>query len=147
MKEKCSICGVCFIPNGTEVWKSNNGDSISLDTYQELYIIIDVSDKEYNICEKCYISELFLNIAGISLAEMHHEFGVEYRNHGNNKESLRSLMKSLDLDKSAQTLCSIAYTYDQIGDHAAEKKYYLKALEIDPLNFIASENLKKICSQ
>lgn len=144
MKEKCSLCGVCFSPNGTEVWKSNNGDSISLDTYQELYIIIDVLDKEYNICEKCYISELFLNIVGISLAEIHHEFGVEYRNHGNNEKSLISLFKSDIINKSAQTLCSLAYTYDQIGDHDSEKYYYLKALEIDPENFIASENLKKI---
>jgi hypothetical protein len=109
MSEECSICGKFFQATGSEIWTGDDDFSVGLDTFDELFIIVDVVDKKYYICEICYKSSRYLTVENIDLAEVHFEFGLAYKDHEKNDEAIVCLMKSLEIQISAQTLSSIAY--------------------------------------
>ena len=60
-------------------------------------------------------------------------------------EAIELNTKILDLDrKNTQALLRIAFSYLQIGDYEQSKKYYHKALKIQPKSSVAHQYLEKI---
>jgi len=140
--DQCSFCNKRLVATASEKWLATSGELIAVPKSEILYIFAETSKGEVCLCEECYKKESLDDFNADDLAEIHYQFGLEYRESGCSSKSVDALHRALKFRKTADMLAAIALSYGDIGDHKLECEFYRQALVLDPRHFAASENLK-----
>ena len=140
--DRCHYCGKCETVSGSEEWVLESGESISIDGHEEEFMWAGTSHGEICLCETCYQSKKFGDLAPPDQAEIHYQAALGFTHLGRYVESIDALHLALAFGQSADILASLGYSYGQMGDWELARDCYSKALTIDPNHFIAQRNLK-----
>jgi len=107
-------------------------------------IVAHTSIGELEICETCYWHGLPSYLTSQDLAEIHYQFGLEYRDRQLFERSVECLTEGRRLSETADVVAALALSQSALGRDAIAAALYRRALELDPSHFIARENLKQI---
>ncbi|SRR5258705_11998608 len=113
----------------------------------KLWAVAETSLGQFKICEACYEQGLPVFFTQSDLAEIHYQFGLGYLERDQSVESIDALSQALRISESADILAALGDAESKRGDHASAIAHYQRALEIDPSNATAKENLKSLQSQ
>jgi len=61
------------------IWRTDDGDSISVATSAEPLVVLDTADGELWVCERCYLSALPASLTPAQVRDLHEQFAIEYR--------------------------------------------------------------------
>lgn len=124
--DRCTHCGKIFNNERTEQWETSAGETIDVEFSNDPYICLDLLGAEMIFCEECYkMVDLGIRYT-LDMAEVHFQFGLEYRDMGRFPESLDSLRKALDIKRTADILAEIASVYGKMGDLKLESFFITK---------------------
>ena len=141
-EDECSFCRERLIATTSEKWRASSGELVAVPKSESLYIFASTSRGEICLCEKCYKKGIFGDLNQHELAEVHYQFGLEYREVGRMSDSVDALHRGLRCKQTSDMLAAIAISYGELGEHTLEQEFYRQALALDPSHFVASENLK-----
>ena len=142
--DTCSICHRAIAEGEPSVWRSDDGDSISVATSAEPLVVIDTADGELWVCEHCYLGTLPASLTPAQVRELHEEFAMEYRDLRRFPEAIRACEHALEFGDSADTLAVLAYVHGELEHRAEAEALYRRALAIVPDHFIATNNLNRL---
>lgn len=140
----CALCKKQIESTSFEVWTTQEGEAVSVPLSDVTSVIAKTSIGNLEICESCYVGSLPTFFTPEDLAEIHHQFGLEYNHRQQFSQSRRCLAQARQISESADILASLAFAEDKLGHKDLAATHYRRALEIDPSHFMARENLKKL---
>jgi tetratricopeptide (TPR) repeat protein len=140
----CTLCKAILPAGSTETWKTEDGEAIEVARGLLVSAIIDTSLGEFEICEPCYSRKLPSFFTPQDIAEIHYQFGLEYRDRAKFTQSIESLRRALCILETADILAALAFAEDKAGHQQLAIGYYRRALQIEPLHFMAQQNLRLI---
>ncbi len=143
--DRCFICERLLLATASEKWRASSGELIAVQKSEQAYVMIKAEKTGVDICvcEDCYKKNLFNRFSNEEIAEIHYQFGLEYRESGFHNDSIDALHRGLQLKPSADMLAAIALGYGQLGDYKLEHEFYRQALELDQKHEVACRNIKK----
>jgi hypothetical protein len=98
--DKCALCGREDItdPENTTRWTTEDGHFVDIPESIYVFVLAETSLGKIYICEHCYLNQDFRNFTKKDMAEIHHQFGLEYRDMSNHEKSLQSLINAMEFD-------------------------------------------------
>lgn len=140
--DHCSLCRTELLPGSSELWTTEDGVSVDMANTAQPSASADTSLGPLDICEECYLHSLPAGLTEPDLAEIHFQFGLDYRDRGQLDLSIGALERAVQLNRGADALAELAAVYERKGLRQMAVQTYRRALDIDPQHFIATENLK-----
>ena|SRR5213594_4190215 len=138
---KCTLCKTESPEKPTEPY------ALAAAKVAEPLAIAETSFGEFEICEACYRLGLPVYFTQSDLAEIHYQFGLEYLQRDQSSESVNALSRALQITESADILTALGHAESKRGDKETAIAHYHRALEIDPSNLAAKENLKNVMTE
>jgi tetratricopeptide (TPR) repeat protein len=142
----CALCKKHSSEGPAEPSRSEDGQTAG-GLGGKLWAVAETSLGQFEICEACYEQGLPVFFTQSDLAEIHYQFGLEYLERDQSAESIDALSQALRINESADTLAALGNAESRRGDQASAIAHYQRALELDPSNPTAKENLKGLQSQ
>ena len=142
--ESCSICHRTIAAGEPSVWRTDDGDSISVGSSAEPLVVIDTPTGELWVCEPCYLGALPPSLTPAQVRELHEQFAMEYRERRRFPDAIRACERALEFDDSADTLAELAYVHSELGHRSEAEAFYRRALVIVPDHFMATNNLNRL---
>jgi len=142
-----SICTLCKakIPDACpEEWVATDGQAVHVARSSIPCAVIETSVGEFEICEPCYQRSLPPFFTPQDLAEIHYQFGLEYRDRGQFARSVESLTHARRLSETADIVAALAHAESDLGHRELAIAHYRRALEIDPSHFMSRQNLQRL---
>ena len=139
--DTCSICHRTIPEGPVEVWRTDEGESISVPTSSEPSAILETPSGELQICEHCYHGGLPASISQAQRCDLHYQFAIEYCHCDRFAEALHACERALEFGESADTLAHMGYIHSKMEHPVEEESFYRRALVLDPDHFIATHNL------
>jgi tetratricopeptide (TPR) repeat protein len=143
--ENCSFCKKHLPSDISSKWISQDGVTLNVGGCSLPYVIAVTTLGELSVCEECYTS-LPDYLTQEDLAEIHYQFGLEYRDRGNHQRSLDSCKRSIALTRTPKVLSAIGDAHRCLGNRNEAIDAYRKALELDPSESMAKNNLARLMS-
>ncbi|MCI0747908.1 MAG: hypothetical protein L0Y58_21080 [Verrucomicrobia subdivision 3 bacterium] len=140
----CTLCKTQLPLSSPEQWTAPDGEVVDVDRTAVPSAVVETSLREFEICEFCYQRTLPGFFTRQDLAEIHYQFGLEYRDRGQHARNIASLTQALQLCETADIFAALAYAENRLGHRDAAIAYYRRALQIDPVHFMSRENLQKL---
>jgi tetratricopeptide (TPR) repeat protein len=140
----CTLCKTELPEAAPESWKTPTGDVVQLARSVVPSTVVDTSVGEFEICESCYQRGLPAFFTPLDVAEIHYQFGLEYRDRRQVAHSFESLTQARRLSETADIVAAIAHAEDERGHRELAIAHYRRALEIDPTHFMSRQNLQRI---
>jgi tetratricopeptide (TPR) repeat protein len=141
-EDQCCFCHKLLVATTSEKWRASSGELIAVSKSDSAYIFAKTSRGEICICEECYKNGIFGDLNCDDIAEIHYQFGLEYRETGRASDSVDALHRGLQLKQTADMLVAIAISYNEMKESNLEHEFYRQALALDPSHLVARENLK-----
>lgn len=138
----CSLCHRTIAEGEPSVWRSDEGDSVTIETTTEPLVVIDTPGGEVWVCERCYLGGLPPSLPPAQCREVHDQFAMEYRGLGRFEDAIRACERALESGESADTLAELACAHAALGRGAEAAALYRRALAIVPDHFMAIQNLR-----
>ena len=145
--DTCSFCQRIIVEGQPSVWRTDDGDSISVATSAEPLVVLDTADGELWVCERCYLSALPASLTPSRARELHEKFAIEYRDLRRFPDAIRACEHALELGESADTLAELACAHGELEHRADAETLYRRALALDPDHFIATNNLNRLLNE
>jgi len=142
--EKCGLCGTFYEYRKTETWTKGDVEC-DIAECEVAFAIVQRDRKEILICETCYIEGRMEPVLSRSqLRGAFYQFGLEFSKAGEFDKARSALMKSLEVEETADSVAALAYVEEALGHRMKAVTLYQKALAIQPEHFMAKANLKKL---
>ena len=142
--DTCSICQRTIAEGQPSIWRTDDGDSISVATSAEPLVVLDTADGELWVCERCYLSALPASLTPAQVRDLHEQFAIEYRDLHRFSDAIRACERALEFGDSADTLAELAHAHGELEHRVEAEAFYRRALSISPDHFIATNNLKRL---
>ena len=140
--DSCTICHRDIAQGEPSIWRSDDGDIISISDSAEPLAVIDTPSGELWVCEPCYLGALPSSLTPAQLRELHEQFAMEYRELRRFPDAIRACERALEFGDSADTLAELAGAHGELEHLAEAESFYKRALAVVPDHFIAKNNLK-----
>jgi tetratricopeptide (TPR) repeat protein len=140
----CSICHRTIAEGEPSIWRTDDGDSVSVASSAEPLVVIDTPSGELWVCEPCYLGALPSSLTPAQLRELHDQFAMEYRELGRFHDAIRACECALEFGDSADTLAELASAHSELKHRSEAEALYRRALAIVPDHFIATNNLNRL---
>ena len=136
--EKCTLCGYVMPIDHSEEWNDGNGNALVLESSSFVSVIAYTSVGEIRVCENCIKNDLPTFLTDGDKSEIYYEYGLTLIHLGRFEEAIKSLKNSI---RNADTLASMGYSYDALGDSEEAIKLYKEAISLNPEHLMANLNL------
>jgi tetratricopeptide (TPR) repeat protein len=140
----CTLCKTQIPETEGESWTTPKGEVIKVARNTLAAAVAETSLGEFEICESCYLRGLPAFFTPQDAAEIHYQFGLEYRDHGQLEQSVESLTQARRISETADIVAALAHTEDKRGHRELAITLYQRALEIDPTHFMSQQNLQRL---
>ena len=142
----CTICKKDVPDSASEAWTTPDGNVVHVARTADACALVNTSLGEFVICESCYRRGLPPFFTREDAAEIHYEFGLEYRDRRQFDLSVQSLTQACAISETADNVAALAYSENELGNRELAIAHYRRALEIDPSHFMSRENLRNMHS-
>ena len=140
----CTLCKTQIPETAPEQWATPKGEVIEVARSAVPFAVVDTSVGEFEICEPCYQRGLPVFFSPQDVAEIHYQFGLEYRDRRQFDRSVESLTQARRISETADIVAALAHAEDERGRREVAITHYRRALEIDPSHFMSQQNLERI---
>jgi tetratricopeptide (TPR) repeat protein len=140
----CTLCNAQIPDAPPEEWVAPDGQAVHVVRTAVPSVVIETSVGEFEICEACYQRSLPPFFTPQDLAEIHYQFGLEYRDRGQFTRSVESLTHARGLSETADIVAALAHAESELGHREIAIGHYRRALEIDPSHFMSRQNLQRL---
>jgi tetratricopeptide (TPR) repeat protein len=140
----CTLCKSRLLDTGTKTWKLPDGQTVQLEHSSVAIAVATTTLGEFEICESCYRRGLPAFFTAQDLAEIHYQFGLEYRDLKQFSKSMEALSKARGLGETANIVAEIANAERALGNRDKAIDLYRRALELEPDHVMARQNLGRI---
>ncbi len=140
--DTCTLCKAPIPGTSPETWTTLDGQAVEVARSISPSIVAHTSVGEFAICEACYLHRLPSYFTPQDLAEIHYQFGLEYRDRQQFDRCVESLTEARGISETADIVAALAAAQDDLGCGELAVDLYRRALELDPSHFMARENLK-----
>ena len=128
-----------------EVWTNEEGESITIKRSSEISIVAETSLGELHICENCYkLRGKFELMTPGDLRNVHAEFAIEYSDRKLWDKSISSCYEALALGADSEVYFLLGVAYEGAGLKGQAVQSYNRAIELDPENVCARQNLAQL---
>lgn len=139
----CSFCREPILLGPAQTWSTQEGVKLDVRTTSDVYILVESSLGELDLCEKCYIRETnFCLMTPADQRAIHMEFAIEYINRKRWNDALVACAKSLALGDDTNVHFLLGLVRTGLSQEPLAMEQYKRALELDPTNGPALGNLR-----
>jgi len=140
----CTLCKTQIPQAAPEPWTTPAGGLFHVARSATPSAVAETSVGEFEICEACYHRGLPSFFTSQDVAEIHHQFGLEYSQSEQFDRSVESLTQARRISETADIVAALAHAEDALGHRDMAIAHYRRALEIDPSHFMSRQNLQRI---
>lgn len=135
-------CTFCQGRSPQSILESSDSQQFEITPSASPVACAETSRGEVWICEACYQHALPIHLCQPDLAEIHHQFGLEYLARNRFRCGVASLTQARQLAESADIVASLAYAESALGHREAAVALYHHALKLNPSHHMSRENLR-----
>jgi tetratricopeptide (TPR) repeat protein len=140
----CTLCKAQIPETAPESWTTPKGERVEVARSAVPSAVANTSVGEFEICESCYRRGLPSFFTPQDVAEIHYQFGLEYRDRAQLAQSIESLTQARRISETADIMAALAHAEDERGHRELAIAHYRRALEIDPTHSMSRQNLQKL---
>jgi tetratricopeptide (TPR) repeat protein len=140
----CTLCKTQIPDSSPEAWTAPDGQTVRVARTAVPTAVIETSVGEFEICEACFVGGLPPFFTREDLANVHYQFGLEYRDRRQHTRSVESLTEARRLSETADIVAALAQAESHLGHRELAITHYRRALEIDPSHFMSRQNLQRL---
>ena len=146
--DTCSLCRRDLPETPPQPWTNDDGEVVFVEDRTDApCAVVDTSVGEITVCDQCYTNPLPPWLSPSDLRELHYQFALGCRDHGDHHRSIECLEAALRFGESAGIRSALGYAYSELGLPERAKEEYRRALALDPEHFIARENLNHLTNR
>jgi len=136
----CGLCGRVMKLGVTESWVNSDGEEMELHLPKDVSALLKTSDREIEVCARCYPDRVEREFSGADLAEIHYEFGLGHLSRRNSSAAAECIRRALPLKSTSLYLAALACAVDSREESDRLKR---EALALDPDCETARRNLER----